>query len=78
MDRNSRNGLDRFDPEILTSRTTSGNRPSPASLSANDINSVYVDRRNTVWVGTSSGLDRFDRGPNHLFITVLKQIIPTV
>lgn len=31
------------------------------SISSNHINTVFMDKANTIWVGTPEGLDRFDR-----------------
>jgi signal transduction histidine kinase/ligand-binding sensor domain-containing protein len=53
-------GLHRFDP--LTKRfTVYSHRPDdPHSLSANRVNSLYIDHAGTLWAGTQNGLDKFD------------------
>jgi ligand-binding sensor domain-containing protein/signal transduction histidine kinase len=53
-------GLLRFEPQS-GQFTEYQNIPHNArSLSANQVNCVYVDRAETLWAGTENGLDRFD------------------
>ena len=53
-------GLHRFDP--LTKRfTVYSHRPDDKhSLSANRVNSLYIDHAGSLWAGTQNGLDKFD------------------
>ena len=53
-------GLQHFDP--ATGRLTSyeHNMNRQGTLSDNRVNSVYIDRSGTMWVGTQNGLDKFN------------------
>jgi PAS domain S-box-containing protein len=54
------NGLNRLDPRTGRVRFYNHNPDDPTSLSSNIVESLYVDRRGTLWVGTYDALDRFD------------------
>ena len=56
------NGLDRLDPRSGTIRALQHDPSDPASLSNNRVNTVLVDRRGRLWVGTQGGLNRRDAG----------------
>ena len=54
-------GLHRFDPRTGTFEIFAADPSRPGSLRDNMVPAVHVDRNGTLWVGTQSGLDRFDR-----------------
>jgi PAS domain S-box-containing protein len=54
------NGLDRLDPRTGAFKFYVHDRDNPASLSSDIVESLYVDHRGTLWVGTYNALDRFD------------------
>jgi len=54
-------GLRRFDPatdQFVIYRHAADNA---GSLSSDRVNTVYIDSASTIWAGTQSGFDRFDR-----------------
>ncbi|WP_041401581.1 two-component regulator propeller domain-containing protein [Salinispira pacifica] len=53
------NGLYIYDPSRDDYRHFANDPANPASISDNLISSLYVDRNNTLWVGTNNGLNRF-------------------
>jgi len=54
------NGLDCFDPRSGNFKFYNHDRDNPDSLSSDIVQSLYVDRRGTLWAGTYEALDRFD------------------
>ncbi len=54
-------GVDRFHPGLSNFEHILHDPNDPGSLSSNNILSMYVDRRGTLWVGTRDGLNRWDR-----------------
>jgi streptogramin lyase len=54
-------GLYRFDPATGHLTNYEHDMKRPGTLSDNRVNSVYIDRSGTMWVGTQNGLDKFDR-----------------
>ena len=60
------NGLHRFDPEPGQFTVYRNEPANPRSLSNDVVNSVYVDRSETVWAGTNNGLCRLDQS-SHTF-----------
>jgi PAS domain S-box-containing protein len=54
------NGLNRFDPRTGGVKFYIHDRTNPASLSSDIVESLYVDRRGTLWAGGYNALDRFD------------------
>jgi PAS domain S-box-containing protein len=54
------NGLDRFDPRTGRFRFYNHDRDNPTSLSSDIVESLFVDSRGTLWVGTYDALNRFD------------------
>lgn len=54
-------GLVAFDPEEATVETYSHDADDPASLSNNEVVSIFEDDRRRLWVGTGSGLNLIDR-----------------
>ncbi len=58
----STRGLACFDPSQKTFEIfTAGNKNKSSSISDNIITSICLDNTNNLWVGTSGGLNRFDR-----------------
>lgn len=53
-------GLNRYDGYSI--KVYKHNPRDTTSLCDNDIHTVYEDRQNRLWIGTSAGLDRYDRG----------------
>jgi signal transduction histidine kinase/streptogramin lyase len=53
-------GLFRFDPDTGIVTGYEHDRTRPGTLSDNRINSLHFDRSGTLWVGTQSGLNRFE------------------
>ncbi|MCG8376665.1 MAG: hypothetical protein MI702_09295, partial [Chlorobiales bacterium] len=51
-------GLLKFDPVAGTTNRYFHNPLSPRSLNSNTITSVYIDRSETLWIGTPGGLDK--------------------
>jgi ligand-binding sensor domain-containing protein/signal transduction histidine kinase len=54
------NGLARFDPRTGEYKFFRHGRDDPASLSSDIVESLFVDHRGALWIGTSGALDRFD------------------
>jgi ligand-binding sensor domain-containing protein/signal transduction histidine kinase len=54
-------GLYRFDPVTAHLANFEHDVKRSGTLSDNRVNSVYIDRSGTMWVGTQNGLDKFDR-----------------
>jgi ligand-binding sensor domain-containing protein len=54
-------GLNRFDPRSGLFTAFKHDPSNKNSLSNNRINALYIGENNTLWVGTDSDLDRFDR-----------------
>ncbi|MGC3944830.1 MAG: two-component regulator propeller domain-containing protein, partial [Chryseolinea sp.] len=53
-------GLTRYDGYEF--KTFQHNPSDPTSLSNDRVNTVFMDSKNTIWIGTSHGLNRFNRG----------------
>lgn len=60
MDCHLGGGLSRFDPVRGVFITYSHDENGANSLSSNLVRSVLVDNNDDLWVGTESGLDKFD------------------
>jgi ligand-binding sensor domain-containing protein/signal transduction histidine kinase len=60
-------GLQRFDPVSGQFSNYKHVANNAQSLSSDHVNSICIDSQGTLWVGTQSGLDRFDRA-THTFI----------
>jgi ligand-binding sensor domain-containing protein/signal transduction histidine kinase len=56
----STSGLVRFEPSTGQFTLFKHNPDDPKTLSNNTVNSVYVDRFDTVWLGTQNGLNRLE------------------
>ena len=54
------NGLDRFDPRTGDFKFYRHDPGDPASLSDDIVESLFVDRQGTLWIGTYDALNRFD------------------
>jgi signal transduction histidine kinase/ligand-binding sensor domain-containing protein len=54
------NGLDRLDPRTGDIKSYHHDPGNPSSLSHDVVESLFVDRRGTLWVGTYDALNRFD------------------
>ena len=54
------NGLDRMDPRTGEIKSYRHDPDNPSSLSHDVVESVFVDRRGTLWVGAYDALNRFD------------------
>jgi PAS domain S-box-containing protein len=54
------NGLVRLDPNSGRYRTYSHSASDPRTLSFDNIEALWIDRRGTLWVATDYGLNRFD------------------
>ena len=52
-------GLQRFDPATGLFSSYQ-NRPGTGSLSNDQVNAICIDRSGIIWIGTQSGLNRFD------------------
>ncbi len=57
----SGNGLLKYNMVTKSTKLFKLKRNNPNSISSNNINSLYVDRLNNVWIGTTNGLNRFDQ-----------------
>ena len=58
-------GLNRYDPRTEQFVHFMHDDTNPLSINDNLINVLYIDSNDTLWVGTSSGLDKFDRENSH-------------
>lgn len=54
------NGLVRFDGDNIKSMFNAG------ELSSNNVTQLYVDSRNSVWIGTLNGLNRYNKNNGHI------------
>ena len=54
-------GLTRFDPKTEQFVNYRHDPDNPQSLSRGEVYVVHEDHKGTLWIGTSSGLDQFDR-----------------
>jgi signal transduction histidine kinase/ligand-binding sensor domain-containing protein len=54
------NGLDRFDPRTGDVKVYRHDPNNPTSLSDDIVESLLVDRKGTLWIGTFGALNRFD------------------
>jgi len=54
-------GLQRFDTRTNRFTTYRKAADDPGSLRSDHVSSVYIDSADTIWAGTNSGLDKFDR-----------------
>jgi signal transduction histidine kinase/ligand-binding sensor domain-containing protein/CheY-like chemotaxis protein len=54
-------GVKRFDPTTGQFNIYRHDVNNPRSLSSDGVTSIYIDSEGTIWAGTQSGLDRFDR-----------------
>ena len=52
-------GIERLDPATWRVTTFRHSR-SPGSLSDDNVNALFIDHSGIIWVGTQTGLDRFD------------------
>jgi signal transduction histidine kinase/CheY-like chemotaxis protein/ligand-binding sensor domain-containing protein len=68
-------GLDRLDVKT-NSFTHYRHESATAGLSSNSINSIYEDSEGSIWIGTSTGLDRLDPNTNHITTFSVKDGLP--
>ena len=61
-------GLFAIDPDDGTVETYSHDADDPASLSSNEVVSIFEDDRRRLWVGTSNGLNLIDRFDGELTV----------
>ncbi|MFT7129336.1 MAG: diguanylate cyclase (GGDEF)-like protein [Gammaproteobacteria bacterium] len=54
-------GISRFDPSTELFTLYSHRPDDPYSLSHNAVRAIFIDKKNTIWVGSDNGIDRFDR-----------------
>jgi ligand-binding sensor domain-containing protein len=54
-------GLNRFDPDTERFTHYRHDPANPRSLSNDTVVCICEDRTGTLWIGTTKGLDRFDR-----------------
>jgi signal transduction histidine kinase/ligand-binding sensor domain-containing protein len=57
--------LEKFNPETKTFTHFFHNSSNPNSISSDTTNAVYVDKKNTIWVGTSNGLNKYNEKTNN-------------
>jgi ligand-binding sensor domain-containing protein len=63
-------GLYRFDPDTGQSIRYTHDPKDPFSLSDSSIKCTYEDKEGNFWVGTSAGVDRFDRSTNRVTLHI--------
>ena len=56
----------RFQPQRPVFRSYRHQRGNPQSLDEGVVTAAYVDDRDTLWIGTDRGLNRVDRGTEHV------------
>lgn len=54
-------GLNRYDPQSDTFTRFLHDEQTESSLGSNQVNVLFLDHTNNLWVGTNSGIDRFQR-----------------
>ena len=67
-------GLSIIDTQHLTARNFKHNDQDIFSISGNEVNSLYRDKKGTIWIGTNVGIDIYDPLSQH-FLHVADQTV---